>query len=124
MNALRSHTMPANSRSSKSPRKTKKKAAKKATRKVAKKANKKVAKKAAKKVCLKKVAKKVGKTAARRPQGSRKKAVEVSAGARHEMIAKAAYYRAEKRSFHDGDPVADWLSCEKKVDDLLLKAAR
>ena len=119
--------MPANSRSSKSPRKTKKKAAKKATRKVAKKANKKVAKKAAKKAAkkpAKKVARKVGKKTARRPQGSRKKAVEVSAGARHEMIAKAAYYHAEKRSFQDGDPVADWLSCEKKIDAHLSKTAR
>lgn len=121
----------ANSRSTTSPRKIRKKAAKKvakkvakkATRKVAKKVNKKAAKKAAKKPA-KKVAKKVGKKTARRPQGPRKKAVELSAGARHEMIAKAAYYRAEKRSFQDGDPVADWLSCEKQVDDLLLKAAR
>ena len=107
--------MSATSRSSKSPGKTRKKAAKKATRKVAKKANKKVAKK---------VAKKVGKKTARRPQGFGKKAVEVSAGSRHEMIAKAAYYRAEKRSFQGGDPVADWLFCEKQIDARLSKTAR
>ena len=85
--------------------------------------SKKVAKKVAKKVG-KKVAKKVGKKTARRPQGSGKKAVEVSAGSRHEMIAKAAYYRAEKRSFQGGDPVADWLFCEKQIDARLSKTAR
>ncbi|MDH3276164.1 MAG: DUF2934 domain-containing protein [Gammaproteobacteria bacterium] len=81
--------------------------------------NKKVAKKVAKKR-----GKKVGKKTAGRPQGLEKKAVEVSAGSRHEMIAKAAYYRAEKRSFQGGDPVADWLFCEKQVDAYLSKTAR
>lgn len=100
--------MPANSRSTKPARKASKKPAKKATRK----ATKKVAKKAAKKVAKK---------TARRPQGSRKKLVEVPAERRHEMIAKAAYYRAERRHFQGGDPVADWLYCEKEVDALLSK---
>ena len=104
--------MPANSRSTKPARKASKKPAKKAT----KKATKKVAKRAAKKV-----AKKVAKKTARRPQGSRKKLVEVPAERRHEMIAKAAYYRAESRHFQGGDPVADWLYCEKEVDALLSK---
>jgi len=104
--------MPANSRSTKPARKVRKKPAKKAT----KKATKKVAKKAAKTV-----AKKVGKKTARRRQGSRKKLVGVPAARRHEMIAKAAYYRAESRHFQGGDPVADWLYCEKEVDALLSK---
>jgi hypothetical protein len=99
--------MPENSRSKKSPRKASKKATKKATKKVAK-----------------KVAKKAAKKTARRPQGSRKKVGNVSAESRHEMIAKAAYYRAEKRNFQNGDPVADWLSCAKEVDALLSKAVR
>jgi hypothetical protein len=99
--------MPANSRSKKSPRKVSKKSAKKAAKKVAK-----------------KVAKKAAKKTARRPQGSRKKAVKVSAESRDEMIAKAAYYRAEKRNFQNGDPVADWLSCAKEIDALLWKAVR
>jgi len=96
--------MPANSRSTKPGRKASKKPAKKATRKVAK-----------------KVAKKAAKKTGRRPQGSRKKLVEVPAERRHEMIAKAAYYRAERRHFQGGDPVADWLYCEKEVDALLSK---
>lgn len=104
--------MPANSRSTKPARKASKKPAKKAARKATKKVAKKVAKKAAKKVAKK---------TARRPLGSRKKVVEVPAERRHEMIAKAAYYRAESRYFQGGDPVADWLYCEKEVDALLSK---
>jgi hypothetical protein len=38
------------------------------------------------------------------------------------MIAENAYFRAEKRGFRDGDPVADWLLSEKEVDDLLSKS--
>ncbi|MGI9234146.1 MAG: DUF2934 domain-containing protein, partial [Woeseiaceae bacterium] len=64
----------------------------------------------------KKVAKKTGKKTAGRAGSSPKKTVVVSPELRHEMIAEAAYYRAEKRSFQSGDPVADWLSCEKEVD--------
>jgi hypothetical protein len=85
--------MPAKSRSTKPSKKT--------TRKVSKKAAKKVAKKGAKKVA--------------------KKAPAMSAEPRHKMIEKAAYYRAERRSFQDGDPVADWLSSEKEVDELLIR---
>ena len=112
--------MPANSRSTKPARKASKKSAKKSAKKPAKKATKKATKKVAKKAA-KKVAKKVAKKTARRPQGSRKKVVEVPAERRHEMIAKAAYYRAESRYFQGGDPVADWLYCEKEVDALLSK---
>jgi len=35
------------------------------------------------------------------------------------MIETAAYYLAEKRNFQGGDPVADWLICEKEIDTLL-----
>jgi len=108
--------MPANSRSTKPARKASKKPAKKASKKPAKKASKKVAKKVAKKA-----ARKVARKTARRPQGARKKLVEVPAERRHEMIARAAYYRAERRHFQGGDPVADWLYCEKEVDALLSK---
>jgi hypothetical protein len=108
--------MPTTNRPSKSPAKTRKKAAKKkaAKKKVAKKVAKRVPKKAAKKQ-----GKKVARKTARRPQGSRKKAVQASAESRREMIAIAAYYRAEKRNFQDGDPVADWLTGEKEIDALL-----
>lgn len=43
----------------------------------------------------------------------------VSAHRRREMIAEAAYYRAEKRGFTGGDPVADWVAAEAEVDALL-----
>jgi hypothetical protein len=39
--------------------------------------------------------------------------------ARHEMIAEAAYYRAEKRGFQNGDPVFDWLAAEAEIDEQL-----
>lgn len=39
------------------------------------------------------------------------------ADARHRMIAEAAYYRAERRGFGAGDPVADWLAAEDEIDN-------
>jgi len=110
--------MPAKGRSSKpsktTTRKVSKKVAKKATKKVAKKAAKKVAKKAAKKV-----AKKAAKKARRQPPRSRQQEAALSADSRHKMIQIAAYYRAERCNFQNGDPVADWLSGEKEVDKML-----
>jgi hypothetical protein len=38
------------------------------------------------------------------------------------MIEQAAYFRAEKRGFQGGDPVADWLLAETQVDGLLSPA--
>jgi hypothetical protein len=38
---------------------------------------------------------------------------------REEMISIAAYYRAEKRGFADGDQVSDWLDAEAEIDELL-----
>ena len=38
------------------------------------------------------------------------------------MIETAAYYRAQKRGFSGGDPVADWLEAEKEIEDLLRRA--
>jgi hypothetical protein len=38
---------------------------------------------------------------------------------RRALIAQAAYYRAEKRSFAPGFEVEDWLSAESEVDTLL-----
>lgn len=43
----------------------------------------------------------------------------VSAHRRREMIAEAAYYRAQKRGFTGGDPVADWVAAEAEIDALL-----
>lgn len=38
---------------------------------------------------------------------------------RRQMIAKAAYLRAERRGFQNGDPLADWLLAEREVDAIL-----
>ncbi len=38
---------------------------------------------------------------------------------REEMIAVAAYYRAEQRGFAAGDPQADWLAAAAQIDALL-----
>lgn len=38
---------------------------------------------------------------------------------REEMIAVAAYFRAEHRGFDGGDPVVDWLAAESEVDAML-----
>jgi hypothetical protein len=38
---------------------------------------------------------------------------------REEMIAVAAYYRAEHRGFDGSDPVADWLAAEAEIDAAL-----
>jgi hypothetical protein len=37
---------------------------------------------------------------------------------RRQMIAEAAYFRAEKRGFQGGDPVTDWLAAEAEIDAL------
>ena len=41
---------------------------------------------------------------------------------RHRMIETAAYYRAQKRGFSDGDPVADWFEAEREIEALLQRA--
>jgi len=38
---------------------------------------------------------------------------------RQEMIATAAYYRAELQGFTSGHEVQDWLEAEAEIDDLL-----
>ncbi len=38
---------------------------------------------------------------------------------REEMIAVAAYFRAEHRGFGGGDPVEDWLAAEVEIDSML-----
>lgn len=41
---------------------------------------------------------------------------KVSREQRLQMIAEAAYFRAEERGFHGGDPAADWIEAEADVD--------
>lgn len=51
-------------------------------------------------------------------KGSPAIAGQISAGLedRHDMIATAAYYRAEQRGFHSGHEMEDWLAAEAEVD--------
>jgi hypothetical protein len=42
---------------------------------------------------------------------------------RRALIAELAYFRAEQRGFTGGDPVADWLTSEREVDELLSRQA-
>lgn len=120
--------MPAKNRTPKPSKKTAKKATKKAAKKAAKtvasKAAKKVAKKAANKVAKKpskKAARKVAGKAPQRPQKVRQRTAAIPAVSRHKMIAEAAYYRAARRGFCAGDAVADWLSSEREIDEMLNK---
>ena len=43
----------------------------------------------------------------------------IPSGQRRQMIAEAAYFRAERRGFRDGDPVQDWIEAEKEVEQQL-----
>jgi hypothetical protein len=45
----------------------------------------------------------------------------VGPGQRAALIAKAAYYRAEKRGFAPGHETEDWLAAESEVDAKLLR---
>lgn len=48
-------------------------------------------------------------------------AKHVTAEERWNMIADAAYYRAEKRNFIGGDPHEDWLQAEAEIDAALAR---
>lgn len=50
-------------------------------------------------------------------------ATEVGEDVRRQMIAEAAYLRAEQRGFDGGDPIEDWLAAEHEVDLLLAERA-
>jgi hypothetical protein len=43
----------------------------------------------------------------------------VTANQRYSMIQTAAYLRAEKRGFRNGDPAQDWFEAEREVDAML-----
>ena len=40
-------------------------------------------------------------------------------GARHAMIAQAAYFRAERRGFRHGGELNDWLEAEREISRML-----
>jgi Protein of unknown function (DUF2934) len=44
----------------------------------------------------------------------------MTAEERHRMICDAAYFRAERRGFANGDPQQDWLEAEQEIEDLRL----
>jgi hypothetical protein len=41
---------------------------------------------------------------------------KVTSGQRQQMIAEAAYFRAERRGFKGGDAVCDWCEAEAEID--------
>ena len=67
-----------------------------------------------------------GKSPVPRQRASRKKPVAQPATpapspgwpAREQMIAEAAYYRAEQRNFAPGREMEDWLAAELEIDSL------
>jgi hypothetical protein len=58
-------------------------------------------------------------TPRRRASAPAEKVVNLSPALREEMIREAAYYRAERRGFQGGDPLADWLASEEEVNTAL-----
>lgn len=61
-------------------------------------------------------------TPARKTQ-TRARAAGINPEIRYQMIAEAAYLRAEQRGFNGGDPLEDWLAAEHEVDLLLAERA-
>ena len=49
--------------------------------------------------------------------------VPFAAEVRRQMISTAAYYRAERRAFRGGDPVADWLEAEAEIERTLVQSS-
>jgi chromosome segregation ATPase len=49
---------------------------------------------------------------------------EYASAMHREMVAVAAYYRAEHRGFAAGDPTADWLEAEAEIEHRLRQAPR
>ena len=59
---------------------------------------------------------------ARKSSATSTPAAQVSAEARHALIAAAAYLRAERRGFAPGQETDDWFAAEAEVDALLRAA--
>jgi hypothetical protein len=84
---------------------------------------------AAKKVSVLHASKGAAKTAAKGKLNTNPKAkTRLAAGAlmqdeRRQMIAEAAYFRAEQRGFDPGQQEQDWLEAESMVDSVLSEAA-
>ena len=54
------------------------------------------------------------------PQRSPHRVMEVGWEERHEMIAVAAYFHAERRGFSPGQEAQDWWQAEAEIDRLLV----
>jgi hypothetical protein len=54
-----------------------------------------------------------------RSEASPQEPVQVSPELRQHMIRDAAYFRAERRGFTEGDPSRDWLEAELEIDRML-----
>jgi hypothetical protein len=65
----------------------------------------------------------VADAAAKQTKAASAPASFVGPGQRAALIAKAAYYRAEKRGFAPGHEAEDWLAAESEVDAKLLRGA-
>jgi len=86
---------------------------------------------AKKKVTAKKAATKTAakKKAPKKPTARKKAAIKkvrvtaattaVNPEERYKMIAEAAFLRAERRGFVDGDDLRDWLDAEREIDQML-----
>jgi hypothetical protein len=60
-----------------------------------------------------------GKRSGDKGAGAVKKRVMVTPEQRRQMVAEAAYFRAERRQFRPGDSVQDWVEAETEIDELL-----
>jgi len=56
---------------------------------------------------------------ATRKAKAKAKSQSVTEEQRIQMIEEAAYFKAEERGFEGGDPIADWLTSEQEVDQIL-----
>lgn len=81
-------------------------------------AKKAVTKKAVKKQAVKKTVHKKTVAKSRAAQNVLKK---IDSRERYEMIAKMAYFRAERRGFESGWETEDWFESERMVDEMLEK---
>ncbi len=59
--------------------------------------------------------------AAGTPEASEHGATRLTPEEREQLIAKAAYYRAENRGFLPGNELIDWLEAEAEIDRLLAR---
>ena len=55
--------------------------------------------------------------------GDQRSRTMISPEERHRMIAELAYFRAERRGFHGGAEIEDWLAAEAEVDTKLLSGS-